>query len=63
MTDDEKEKIDKMSQYEMAYLWRFGEIGEPLLQGDTGEYFTKIFIEKGWFTIEISKSLGWKKKK
>jgi len=58
MTPEQKEKIDSMSQYEMAYLWRFAQVGEPLFQGDTGEYFTKVFQEKGGMTPAISKSLG-----
>ncbi len=59
MTIEEKLKIDSMSQYHMAHLWRFAKFGEPLLQGETGEYFQKVFAEKGGFTPEISKSLGW----
>ncbi len=59
MTDQEKQQIDNMSQYEMAYMWRFSVSGEPLLQGDTGDYFSEIFQKKGGFTPEISKTLGW----
>ncbi len=53
-----KEKIDKMSQYEMASLWRFSPSGSPYFQGEAGDYFDKVFKEKGGFTPEISKSLG-----
>jgi len=59
MTDKEKEQIDNMSQLEMARLWRFAEVGHPLLQGDTGKYFAKEFEKKGFFTPEISKKIGW----
>lgn len=61
MTNEEKEKIDKMTQFEMARMWRFSPSGEPLLQGDTGKYFSEVFQKKGGFTPEISKSLGWQK--
>jgi len=61
MTPEEKSKIDAMSQESMAYHWRFSKPGDPLLQGDTGVYFVKVFKEKGWFTPEISKKIGWKK--
>ena len=60
MTDEEKKQIDKMSQFEMCRLWRFAPAGEPLMQGNTGEYFKKVlFEEKGGFTPEISKRLSW----
>ena len=61
MTDEQKKRIDSMSQYEMARMWRFSKSGEPLLQGDTGEYFSKVFSEKGGMTPEISKRLGWQR--
>jgi hypothetical protein len=43
----------------MCSLWRFAKSGHPLLQGDTGDYFAKVMKEKGGFTPEISKDLGW----
>lgn len=60
MTEDEKKQIDSMSHYELAYRWRFSKCGDPLFQGDTGEYFKKaLFDDKGGFTPELSKSIGW----
>jgi hypothetical protein len=59
MTEDQKARIDAMSQYELCSMWRFAPTGEPLLQGDTGEYFSKKLVEKGGFTPAISKQLGW----
>lgn len=60
MTPEQKKTIDDMSQYDMCRLWRFARTGEPLLQGDTGQYFKKVLFEqKGGFTPEISKNLGW----
>jgi hypothetical protein len=62
MTDKEKETIDKMSQYELCSRWRFSKDGDPLFQGETGEYYKKVLFEqKGGFTPEISKSLGWER--
>jgi len=67
MTEQEitkaKEEIDKLSQYDMAKLWRFAPSGHPYLSTNGGlfEYFKKKFEEKGWFTPEISKSIGWSK--
>lgn len=54
-----KKQIDNMSQYEMAYKWRFSKIGDPLFQGEVGDYFAKVFNEKGGMTPGISKSIGW----
>lgn len=55
-----KSQIDAMSHYELCRLWRFAEIGNPLLQGKTGDYFSyRLFKHFGGFTPEISKSLGW----
>jgi len=60
MLDAVKKRIDDMTQEEMARLWRFAPVGEPLFQGDTGDYFKKVFFEeKGGFTPAISKGLGW----
>jgi len=61
MTNNEKKRIDNMSQYEMARLWRFAPSNETLFSDDTGEYFKKVFKEKGWFTPEISKRLTFSK--
>ena len=58
MTPEQKQKIDSMSQYQLCAMWRFAGVGEPLFQGDTGEYFSKVLKEKGGFTSEISKILG-----
>ena len=59
MTNEEKSRIDNMSQYELCRLRRFAGAGEPLFQGDTGDYFAEVLKEKGGFTPEISKALGW----
>jgi len=61
MTSEQKEKIDGMTRFELARMWRFAKDPEPLLSGETGKYFVKVFKEKGWFSPEISKKLGWKK--
>lgn len=55
-----KEKIDKMSHYEMCSIWRFSPNGNPLLMGEVGDYFKeKLFKHYGGFTPGISKKLGW----
>lgn len=60
MTEDQRRQIDGMSRYEMCKLWRFAEVGEPLLQGEAGDHFKeRLFGVLGGFSPEISKSLGW----
>lgn len=59
MMPEQKQRIDSMSQYDLCRMWRFSKAGEPLLQGDTGDYFSECLKEKGGFTPEISKDLGW----
>lgn len=62
MTDEEKEieKINSMSQLEMARLWRYAPFGH--IYFDTSlpyfEIFEKRFIELGGFTPAISKIIG-----
>lgn len=58
MTEQQRKRIDQMSQREMAKLWRFAPVGEPLLQGDAGKHFAEVFARKGGMTPAISKSIG-----
>lgn len=60
MNKDLKDKIDNMSQMTMAWKWRFAPSGDPMFQGEVGDYFDKVFKEKGGMTSEISKAIGWK---
>ena len=62
LTPELKQEIDDMSQEEMARHWRFDRIpsryfGTSL---EVGDYFQKVFKEKGGFTPEISKRLGYR---
>ena len=59
MTVGEKREIDAMTQKEMCYRWRFGKAGDPLFIQETGIYFAEVLKEKGGFTPEISKEIGW----
>lgn len=59
MTPKQKQTIDSMSRYALCEKWRFAKSGDPLLAGDTGDYFSEKLKEKGDFTPAISKSLGW----
>ena len=54
-----KKVIDTMSQYDLCRTWRFAAVGNPLLRGQVGDYFAARMKEKGGFTPQISKDLGW----
>lgn len=53
-------KIEQMSQYEMASLWRFAEPGHPYFNSRLPLFaaFEKRFKELGGMTPEISKAIG-----
>jgi hypothetical protein len=54
-----KAQIDVMSREEMARRWRFAPVGDPMFQGEVGDYFTERFKKLGGFSPEISKKIGW----
>lgn len=58
---EEVEKINNMSQMEMARLHRFAPAGHPYFDSTKPyhEIFAKRFKELGGMTPEISKSIGW----
>jgi len=57
---DFKATIDAMSHRELCSLWRHGDSGNKLLQGEAGAYLKdRLFNHFGGFTPEISKSIGW----
>jgi cysteinyl-tRNA synthetase len=61
--DEIIKNINEMSQYQMAYIWRFAPSGNIYFDSKLPffEVFNKRFNELGGMTPEISKSLGWNK--
>ena len=61
MNQDHKIWIDKASYIELLTRWRFAKSGDPILQGESGEYFQKIMNEKRQLTdhVRASKIVGW----
>lgn len=55
------EKIQKLSHFEMAKLWRLAPSGHPYFDTTLPYYevFEKRFNELGGMTSEISKQIGW----
>jgi hypothetical protein len=60
MLDKMRAEIDAMSQFDMARLWRNAPAGHAYFQPPLGQYFEAKFKEKGGFTPEISKAIGFK---
>ncbi len=56
---EHKKKIDRMSQTDMARLWRFAPDGHVYFGVELGKYFEKRFKKLGFFTPGISKEIGW----
>lgn len=65
MSENEEiiKKINSLSHFGMAKLWRFAPSGHPYFDKRLPywEMFKKRFEELGGMTPEISKELGWKK--
>jgi len=55
------QKIDKMTYTQMLSMWRFSEVGNPMLSGEIGEYFKQVMNEKRSECdhVKVSKSIGW----
>lgn len=58
--DMHKRRIDAMSHYEMAALWRFAPAGHPYFDRSLPlyEYFKARFDSLGGWTAKISKAVG-----
>ena len=59
MTREQKARIDKMTHYELAYMWACSPIGHELMKGECGIYLASRLKEAGGFTPEIARRLGW----
>lgn len=61
-----KNQIDSMTYEEMLSKWRFAPIGDPMFQGETGDYYKKVMKKKkdqllDGEHVSISKKIGWEK--
>ena len=61
MSNKDKESIDSATYAELLKKWRFAPSGDPMFQGDTGEYFSLVMHRKRICVdfIQISKDIGW----
>lgn len=58
-TDEERERINKMTHEELARSLRFDPPGSPQWQGLRGQYRMERFKSLGGMTPEMSKRIGW----
>ena len=63
MTDKQKEWIDTASYEQLLSRWRFAPAGDLMFQGDTGDYYKKVMLEKKQSCdhVQASKTVGWEK--
>ena len=63
MTPEQKKWIDEASYEDLLRKWRFASVGEPMFQGDTGKYYSKVMNEQRSADpgghVRASKSIGW----
>lgn len=64
ITPELKAEIDKMTYYELLSKWRHAPLGDPLLQGESGDYFAARIKEvraniSDADKVAASKSVGW----
>lgn len=61
MDEKTKEWIDNASYEQLLVRWRYASIGDPIFQGECGEYYSKIMAQKRETTnhVQASKNVGW----
>ena len=62
MTADQKSFIDSANYETLLRKWRFAAIGDPMFQGETGDYFSSAMAKRrdaGADTVAASKLVGW----
>ena len=63
MNEQTKKWIDNASYQDLIAKWRFAPIGDPMFQGETGEYYSKVMFakKKECDHVQASKNVGWDK--
>jgi len=62
--NDCRDKFESMTYTDMLRIWRFSPAGNPVLQGESGDIFEKVFFRKKTDigdneATRISKLVGW----
>jgi hypothetical protein len=64
ITEEIKKRIDNMPYETMLSRWRFAPVGDPMFQGETGDYYLKVMSAKRELVghnahVQASKNIGW----
>jgi len=64
MTPEHQRFIDNSDYERLLSKWRFAPTGDPLFQGDTGEYYAEVMARKRdeigqAEAVLVSKRVGW----
>ncbi len=63
MKPEDKQWIDEAPYEDLLRKWRFARVGDPMLQGDTGGYLSKMLTQKRnadpAAAVYASKRVGW----
>ena len=61
MTPEQHRWIDGASYEQLLEKWRFAPVGDPLFQGDTGDYYRDVMQQKkaNCDHVQASKNVGW----
>jgi hypothetical protein len=61
MNEQDKLWIDNASYEDLLRKWRYATLGDHMLQGETGEYFSKVMFAKKMNCdhVQASKNVGW----
>ena len=63
MTPEQKKWIDEADLDTLLREWRYAPMGDPMMAGETGEYYSKVMFSKrdkdpaAW--VAASKRAGW----
>lgn len=67
MTPEQMKKwIDDAGYEELLRRWRFAPVGDPIFQGEIGDYYKKVMDEKraklsDGMRVFASKAVGWER--
>lgn len=63
LTPEAKAWIDNASYMQLLSRWRFAPAGDPIFQGDSGDYYATVMAEKHDAdpdeAVRASKAIGW----
>jgi len=60
--ESQKRWIDQASYRQLLERWRYASVGDPMFQGDSGDYYAKVMAEQKCLVgqeehVSISKSI------